>query len=204
MPKMKYTTLIAPAAEKLKIPFEIGPVIGHPLTDRNRHYKRFGPMEEVSCWFDAISEYFGPMLTPGQVLMYCPLTRNAVYKAMESNCLTVFEYEVDGFRSDLWKAKDQKKSAKYTFIPLVEVREWRRDLERRYEVEKHLADLKIKPKEMVSSNYPKEYLKFWEWYLTNEHNHPWHIKGSYSEKDIYEAFINQFWFISEGIRDDEE
>lgn len=182
-----YKYLSTPSISSVDVPSEMLPIVGS--IDPNgiaRSYSQTGPFEEMSLWYDAITEYFGSMITPGEVWMYCPVTRDAVYKAIEKGSLTSFSYEVEGYRADSWEKKKRHKKEKLIYVPLVEVRNWRSSIEKR-----HLSLGKISKEASVISNFPKEYQKYWEWYLANN-NPPVHPVTSSVKEESDMLHFSQF------------
>ncbi len=77
----------------LIIPPELLPVIGEP-DEGTRLYRKEGDEDEKGFWFDALTEVFGSLVSPGGVALYAPVSRAAVHKRLKEGRMTAFCYHV--------------------------------------------------------------------------------------------------------------
>jgi len=114
----------------VKIPDELKNVFGAP--DSGTHiYRRDGPQEESSAWFDALCEVVGPTVSPGGANMYCPVSRAAVHKRVKEGKLSLFLFHVTHRRTTLFGKNKILREQPYGYIPVSELQAWRKELEKR-------------------------------------------------------------------------
>jgi hypothetical protein len=94
-------------------------------------YTRSGSLERVGDWFDRISLRFGPTVTLGGVMMYCPVSRSALHERIERGGLTVFEFNVTERKTNLLGNVKTVFRKTYAYVPVSELRSWRNDIEER-------------------------------------------------------------------------
>jgi hypothetical protein len=112
------------------IPSELESVIGK--RDPGTHiYRRDGSQEESAAWFDLLTEIIGPSVSPGGVGMYCPASRAAVYKRIQEGKFTIFLFHVTYRKTTLFGKNKILRENPYGYIPVSEVRAWRKELEER-------------------------------------------------------------------------
>lgn len=112
------------------IPSELESVIGK--RDPGTHiYRRDGSQEESAAWFDLLTEIIGPSVSPGGVGMYCPASRAAVYKRIQEGKLSIFLFHVTYRKTTLFGKNKILRENPYGYIPVSEVRAWRKELEER-------------------------------------------------------------------------
>jgi len=114
----------------VEIPEELYPVVGTPDPGL-RIYRRDGSQEECSVWFDVITEFLGSSVSPGGVGMYCPVSRAAVYKRMKEGKLSAFLFHVTHRKTTLFGKNKILRDSPYIFVPVIEARAWRDELEER-------------------------------------------------------------------------
>lgn len=121
---------MATAFSFVEIPEEVLPIIGE--RDGDSHvYRKSGSQEESSVWFDALHKIVGQTVSPGGVGMYCPVSRAAVYKRIKEGNLSLFLFHVTKRTTTLFGGKKVVREKPYSYIPVSEVRAWRKDLEER-------------------------------------------------------------------------
>ncbi|MFA5257353.1 MAG: hypothetical protein WC360_04320 [Opitutales bacterium] len=114
----------------VKIPEGLKHIFGTP--DAGTHiYRRDGPQEESSAWFDALCEVVGPTVSPGGAGMYCPVSRAAVHKRVKEGKLTMFLFHVTHRRTTLFGQNKILRETPYGYIPVSELQAWRKELEER-------------------------------------------------------------------------
>jgi hypothetical protein len=112
------------------VPEEVLPVVGR-VVPGTRIYEKKGPEEECGPWYEVIDELFGPCVSPGGVAMYCPVTRAAVHKRIKEGRITVFLYHVTERKIGLFGSKEVVRESPYTYIPVSEIKAWKKELEER-------------------------------------------------------------------------
>jgi hypothetical protein len=114
----------------VKIPDELKHIFGEP--DPGTHiYRRDGPQEEASAWFDALCDVIGSTVSPGGASMYCPVSRAAVHKRVKDGKLTLFLFHVTHRRTTLFGKNKILREQPYGYVPVTELQAWRKELEER-------------------------------------------------------------------------
>jgi hypothetical protein len=114
----------------VKIPAELKHIFGEP--DPGTHiYRRDGPQEESSAWFDALCDVVGHTVSPGGANMYCPVSRAAVHKRVKDGKLSMFLFHVTHRRTTLFGQNKILREQPYGYIPVSELQAWRKELEER-------------------------------------------------------------------------
>lgn len=126
----------------VNVPPEVIPAIGEKDGD-SRIYRKRAPQEEASGWHELVYNIAGPTVSPGGVLMYCPVSRAAVYKRMKEGKLTAFNFYPSGQATKLFDRILGVREMPYCYIPISEAKAWRLELE-----ERALSLGKITPKEL--------------------------------------------------------
>lgn len=114
----------------VEVPPELLPIVGERDGD-TRVYRKRGPGEESATWHEVIWRIAGPTVSPGGVLMYCPISRAAVYKRMKDGKLTAFNYYVTGKKAGFFGGFIGFRETPYCYIPVSEAKAWRAELEER-------------------------------------------------------------------------
>jgi hypothetical protein len=94
-------------------------------------YMRQGSLEKISGWFDRISLRFGPSVSLGGVMMFCPVSRSALHERIGRGGLTVFEFNVTERKKNLLGSVKTVFRKTYSYVPVSELQAWRRDIEER-------------------------------------------------------------------------
>ena len=114
----------------VEIPKEYEPIIGTP--DPGTHmYRREGSGGDCALWFHVLSHLIGASVSPGGVGMYCPASRAAVYKQIKDGKLSIFLFHVTHQRTTLFGKNKIARSNPYGYVPVSEIRAWRKELEER-------------------------------------------------------------------------
>ncbi len=103
-------------------------------------FRRQGSLEQVADWFDRISLRFGPTVTLGGVMMYCPVSRSALHERIERGGLTVFEFNVTERKTNLLGSIKTVFRKTYSYVPVEELRAWRKDIEERAKAKGYTAE----------------------------------------------------------------
>ena len=112
------------------VPPELLPVIGERDGD-SRVYRKRGPAEDSGLWYEIVSRFAGPSVSPGGVIMYCPVSRAAIYKRMQDGNLTAFNYYPTGKKTRYFGGLFVEREMPYCYIPISEAKAWRKELEER-------------------------------------------------------------------------
>ena len=140
----------------VEIPQEALEFIGKP-DPGTRMFRQEGPYEEVSAWHEVISSICGPMLSPGGVCMYAPVTRAAVHKWMKEGKITCFMFHVTERKVTLFGGSKTVRNRPYGYIPTSEAKAWGKIIE-----EKAVRTGFISREELEGAK-PDWYGKFLEW-----------------------------------------
>lgn len=114
----------------IKVPPELHKVVGEPVPG-TRLYRKEGPDSEASYWSDALFEAFGPMVSPGGVAMYAPVSRAAVHRRIKDGKLTAFFFYVTTPKRNWFGHTKIQRELHYGYIPVCECRTWKKELEER-------------------------------------------------------------------------
>src|ERR1700760_3277507 len=85
----------------VQVPEELRMVVGEQIAG-TRIFRKTGPAEEDGYWFDVLTERFGPLVSPGGVSMFAPVSRAAVHKRMKEGKLTCFLYSISHRKRNLF------------------------------------------------------------------------------------------------------
>jgi hypothetical protein len=140
----------------IEIPERAEPIIGTP-DEGTRIFRKEAPEEEAGHWFDALDELFGPLVSPGGVSMYAPVSRAAVHKRVQEGKITAFCFHITEKRKGWFGRLHVKRESPYVLIPVSEAKAWRQELE-----ERALKQGKVTPEELEGSK-PDWHGEFWEW-----------------------------------------
>ncbi len=114
----------------VEVPEELHRVVGEPLPG-TRLYRKDAPDSEVSYWSDALFEHFGQLVSPGGVAMYAPVSRASVHQRIKDGKLTAFFLYVTTAKRNWFGQTRVKREMPYGFIPVVECKAWKAELEER-------------------------------------------------------------------------
>jgi len=114
----------------VRVPEELHVVVGDP-TPGTRIYRKTGPQEEDSYWFDVIEAKFGPLISPGGVAMFAPVSRAAVHKRMKEGKLTCFLYDISEKRRNLFGISKEYRLRNMSMIPVSECKAWGDEIKER-------------------------------------------------------------------------
>lgn len=114
----------------VEVPPRLLRIIGERVGD-TRVYRKKGPQEEAALWHEVVYWVAGPTVSPGGVLMYCPVSRAAVYKRMKEGKMTAFNFYPSGRKTKFFGGLISVREMPYCYIPISEAKAWRRELEER-------------------------------------------------------------------------
>lgn len=129
----------------VRVPDEVIPAIGEKDGD-SRNFRKRGSQEEASGWHDLVFKVAGPTVSPGGVLMYCPVSRAAIYKRIKEGKLTAFNFYPSEEKTKLFGGILSARLMPYCYIPVSEAKAWRLELE-----ERALSQGKITAKELENA-----------------------------------------------------
>lgn len=110
------------------IPADLLPVVGK--FDKNtRSYHAYGEIGEVSYWYEALNKVIGPLVTPGAISMYVPVSRTAIGKRIKEAKFTVFNFHAEPATKGLFLNKKEKRERPYVYVPVSECKAWRSEIE---------------------------------------------------------------------------
>ncbi|MBK1829708.1 hypothetical protein JIN77_03145 [Verrucomicrobiaceae bacterium R5-34] len=110
------------------IPAALSPIVGK-RDENSRSYHVYGEIGEVSYWYEALTKVIGPLVTPGAVSMYVPVSRTAISKRIKEARFTVFNFHAKPAEKGLFKGKKEKRETPYVYVPVSECKAWRSEIE---------------------------------------------------------------------------
>lgn len=146
----------------VEVPKEAFPVVGAPDVG-SRVYRREGQEHEVGEWFEAIDAIAGPLVSPGGVGMFAPVTRAAVHKRLKEGRLTAFCFHTIQTRTGFFGKKKAFRGSPYGYIPVSECKAWAEELKER------MLRLGQISQEDLEGEKPDWSQDFWQW---NESRRP--------------------------------
>jgi hypothetical protein len=111
----------------VEVPEELLAVVGRRERD-TRIYRKSGPEEEGGYWFDVICDKFGPLISPGGVSMYAPVSRAAVHKRMKEGKLTCFLYHNSYRKRGIFGNKREVRESNMSYVPVIECKAWGKEI----------------------------------------------------------------------------
>lgn len=126
----------------VEVPPTLLPIVGD-RDDGTRVYRKRAPQEAAETWHQLIYRIAGQTVSPGGVLMYCPVSRAAVYKRMQEGKLTAFNFYQIGRPLKFFGGLIKEREMPFCYIPVSEAKAWRVELE-----ERALAQGKITKQEL--------------------------------------------------------
>jgi hypothetical protein len=87
-------------------------------------YRQEGSAEECARWFDYISERFSPLVSPGGVYVYVPVSRAGVHKRLKAGKMTAFLFHITSRERTFWGKPRKLKAQPYGYIPVIECKAW--------------------------------------------------------------------------------
>lgn len=138
------------------IPEQLRPVIG--LADEGtRVFRKDGGGDERAYWFEALADIVGPMVSPGGVSMYAPVSRAAVHKRLKEGRMTAFCFHVKRTHKGLFGRVQEIRESPSVYIPSIEAKLWGEELK-----ERALKREEITVEELEGAK-PDWHGDFWEW-----------------------------------------
>ena len=87
-------------------------------------YRQEGSAEDCAKWFDHISERFSPLVSPGGVYVYVPVSRAGVHKRLKAGKMTAFLFHITSRERTFWGNPRKLKAQPYGYIPVIECKAW--------------------------------------------------------------------------------
>jgi len=106
---------------------KLGWVAGEYDEETNSYHKH-GHEGEVGYWFETLTKHLGPLLAPGMVNMYVPVSRTAVHNRIKTGGLTSFYFHTKPASEGLFLNKKETRESPYVFIPSRECRIWAEEI----------------------------------------------------------------------------
>lgn len=144
------------AQSLIVVPPEVLPVVGAPDTG-TRVYRRDGLESECGEWFQAVDAFTGPLVSPGGVSMFAPVTRAAVHKRLKEGRMTAFCFHALGTHTGFFGKKQAIRETPVVYIPVSECKAWADEIR-----ERMLRLGQVSQKELEGEK-PDWSNKFWEW-----------------------------------------
>ena len=144
----------------VEISKEIASFIGD-LDEGTRIYSTEGPESHCEAWFNALSEAFGGLISPGGVQMFAPVSRAGVHKRIKEGRLTAFYFYVTKEKRGIFLKKKSVRENPYIYIPSSEARAWGKELEERMVRLGHVSE------EELEEARPDWYGRFLNWRKRN-------------------------------------
>ena len=126
-----------------------------------RIYRAQGPESHCEAWFNALSEAFGGMVSPGGVQMFAPVSRAGVHKRIKEGRLTAFYFYVTKEKRGIFLKKKSVRENPYIYIPSSEAKAWAEEHEER------MVRLGYVSEEQLEESRPDWYGKFLNWRKRN-------------------------------------
>jgi len=118
-------------------------------------YHKNGHEGEVGYWFETLTKHLGPLLAPGMVNMYVPVTRTAVHRRIKSGGLTTFYFHSTPATEGLFHGKKEPRESPFVFVPSRECRWWAEEIKAK---KARLGQLEV---EQFGDPGPDWYEAFW-------------------------------------------
>ena len=126
-----------------------------------RIYRAQGPESHCEAWFNALSEAFGAMVSPGGVQMFAPVSRAGVHKRIKEGRLTAFYFYVTKEKRGIFLKKKSVRENPYIYIPSLEAKAWAEEHEERMVRLGHVSE------EQLEESRPDWIGKFTNWSKRN-------------------------------------
>jgi hypothetical protein len=138
----------------VEIPDALNPLVGE-ADPGTRIFRREGSNDECGDWFNILDEHFGPLISPGGVGVYVPVSRAGVHKRLKAGKLTGFFFHVTSEGKTIFGRKRKIKEQPYIYIPVSECKAWGKELEARSDRAKAIEEA-----EGDADDYNGDYIDF--------------------------------------------
>lgn len=140
----------------IEVPPEVLPVVGF-MQPGTRVYRREGLESECGEWFQALDAFTGPLVSPGGVSMFAPVSRAAVHRRLKEGRMTAFCFHALVTKSGFFGRKQTVRETPVVYIPVSECKAWAEELKERMLRLGHVT------KEELEGEKPDWSNDFWEW-----------------------------------------
>jgi len=142
----------------VEIPEEVLPVLGTP--DVGTRCYRYEALESESGeWFQALNAIVGPVVSPGGVSMFAPVSRAAVHKRMKEGRMSAFCFHgIETKKGFFGRQKTERKVLPFVYIPVSECKAWAEELKER------MLRLEQITAEELEGDRPDWSNDFWNWH----------------------------------------
>lgn len=111
-----------------EVPEAYKEIIGEPDAG-TRLYRAEGGQEDFEKWYNTVREICSDgIVSPGGANMFAPVTRAAVYKALQEGRLSAFFFHITK-KYKSWRGKEIKyRNSPYGYVSVRELKIWKADL----------------------------------------------------------------------------
>lgn len=122
--------IMADSTKHVTINEQVAAVIGKQDKD-TRIFRAEGDSDAFMHWWDVLSEHLPRgLVSPGGACPYAGVSRAAIHKAMREGRLTVFAFHKHEEKRGIFGSKLVRENP-YMYLPIVELKAWRVELEER-------------------------------------------------------------------------
>lgn len=145
----------------IQVPLEVLSLVG-PRQKGTRVYRREGQESECGEWFQALDAFTGPLVSPGGVSMFAPVSRAAVHKRLKEGRMTAFCFHALETRTGFFGKKQTIRSTPVVYVPVSECKTWAAEIKER------MLRLGQITKEELEGEKPDWSDDFWKWQESKE------------------------------------
>jgi hypothetical protein len=109
------------------VPEKLGWVAGE-YDEETNSFHQHGHEGEVGYWFETLTKHLGPLLAPGQVNMYVPVSRTAVHSRIKRGDLTTFYFHSKPATEGLFLGKKEPRESPFVFVTSRECEFWAHEI----------------------------------------------------------------------------
>ncbi len=153
---MRFLMQMSEQQSLIEVPPEVLPVVGNPDIG-SRVYRREGQESECGEWFQALDAFTGPLVSPGGVSMFAPVSRAAVHKRMKEGRMTAFCFHILETRTGFFGKKQTLRGTPVVYIPVSECKAWAAEIKER------MLRLGQITREELEGEKPDWSNDFWRW-----------------------------------------
>jgi hypothetical protein len=122
-----------------------------------RVFRREGLESECGEWFQALDRFTGPLVSPGGVSMFAPVSRAAVHKRLKEGRMTAFCFHAIATKTGFFGRKKTVRESPLVYIPVSECKAWAEELKER------MLRLGQVTREELEGEKPDWSNAFWKW-----------------------------------------
>lgn len=140
----------------VEVPNALHLIVGTP-DPGSRVYRIDGLKPEIAPWFGVIDELAGPLVSPGGVSMFAPVSRAAVHKRLKEGRLTAFCFHIRETKKGFFGKTKTIRETPLVYIPVSECKAWAEELKER------MVRLGQITREELEGEVPDWSNEMWEW-----------------------------------------